>query len=62
MIPFQIEPADTPGQSLLRVRCSAEQAAVLKRLLAGAFPGRSCTLVRELDQTHFTHRCLVPES
>ncbi len=62
MIPFQIEPAPTAGHSLLHVRCSPEQAAVLQRLLAGAFPGRAVTLVRELDQTRFTHRCLVPES
>ncbi len=62
MIPFLIEPAGIPGQSLLRLHCSDEQAAALKRLLAAAFPGRSCTLVRELDPTRFTYRCRVPES
>jgi hypothetical protein len=62
VIPFQIEAGPTIGQSLLRVRCSPEQAVVLKRLLAGAFPGQAVTLVRELDQTRFSHRCLVPES
>ncbi|MGH2410065.1 MAG: hypothetical protein ACRDGS_06790, partial [Chloroflexota bacterium] len=61
MIPFQIEPAGTAGKTLLRVRCSDQQAIVLKRLLAGAFPGQALPLVPELDQTRFTHRCVVPE-
>ncbi|HEY8283235.1 MAG TPA: hypothetical protein VIJ28_02490 [Chloroflexota bacterium] len=61
MIPFQVEPAGSADETLLRVRCSDQQVIVLKRLLAGAFPGHVPPLVPELDQTRFTHRCIVPE-
>ncbi|HVC80386.1 MAG TPA: hypothetical protein VNL35_07810 [Chloroflexota bacterium] len=61
MISFQIEPAVSAGKAVLRVRCSDQQLIVLKRLLAGAFSGQAPPLVRELDQTQFTHRCVVPE-
>jgi len=61
VISYQIEPAGSAGKTVLRVRCSDQQVMVLKRLLAGAFPGQALPLVRELDQTQFTHRCVVPE-
>ncbi|HVA89421.1 MAG TPA: hypothetical protein VNL71_06230 [Chloroflexota bacterium] len=61
MISFQIEPAGGAGKAILRVRCSQQQVIVLKRLLDGAFPGRALTLLPEVDQDRFTHRCIVPE-